>query len=75
VKAFRKWEWSYRGKLADQYREYHRMTMNLKSMEEAEKMALIFNELPLIEYRIKILTEGNEDEKLNLFREVESIVR
>ncbi len=73
VKGFRNWEWSYRGELADRFRECHRMTRNLKTMEEAERLAPIFHELPLIEYRIKILAEGTDEEKHRLFREVESI--
>lgn len=70
VKAFRKWEWKYRGDLADRFREIHKKTQGLKSMAEAEAVADLFHELPLVEYRIKILSEGTEEDKLNLFREV-----
>jgi hypothetical protein len=70
VKAFRKWERSYYGELADTFRTYHRMTMNLKRMEEAERLAWIFHELPLVEYRLDVLFSGTDEEKYNLFQEV-----
>lgn len=70
VKAFRKWEWRYRGDLAERFREINEKTHGLKAIEEAEAVADLFHELPLVEYRIKILSEGTDEEKLNLFREV-----
>lgn len=75
VKAFRKWEWKYRGELADTFRELHEKTRGLKTIEQAKAVADLFDQLPLVEYRMKILTEGSEEEKINLFREVESIGR
>lgn len=70
VRAFRKWEWKYRGELADRFREINQKTHGLKTMAEAEAVADLFHELPLVEYRIKILSEGTEEDKLNLFMEV-----
>jgi hypothetical protein len=70
IKSFREWEWSYRGELADRFREIHKKTHGLKSMEEAEAFAELFNELPLVEYHIDILSNGNDEMKYELYRSV-----
>jgi hypothetical protein len=55
IKSFREWEWAYRGELADRFREIHEDTRGLKSIEEAEAVAELFHELPVVEYHLDLL--------------------
>lgn len=70
VSSFRRWERSFYGQLADRFREINQRTRGLKTIEEAETVADLFHELPLVEHRLNILSNGNDDEKVKLFKEV-----
>lgn len=70
VRQFRKWCNDYGNQLADRYRDCLDKTENLKTMEEAERVADIFHQMPVIEYRMDILLNGNDEDKFQLYREV-----
>ena len=39
-------------------------------MDEAERIAFIYHEQPILEYRMDILIYGSDEEKFDLFYEV-----
>jgi len=67
---FRKWCRDYGNQLADCYRDCLQRTEDLKSMEEAERVADLFHQMPVIEYRMDVLLNGDDEEKFQLFCEV-----
>ncbi len=70
VRRFRKWCRDYGNQLADRYRDCLQRTADLKSMEEAERVADLFHQMPVIEYRMDILLNGDDEEKFQLYCEV-----
>ncbi len=70
VKKFRAWCTRYYDQLAEEHRAYHKLTGRLRDEAQVELCAWIFHELPVIEHRLKILYDGTDEEKFNLWKEV-----
>jgi DNA primase len=68
LKAFRAWEWRYRGELADRFREIYEKTHEFKTIEEAEAVADLFYSLPCVEYYLDLLWNGDDETKYELYR-------
>jgi hypothetical protein len=75
LKAFREWEKQYYDKSATIYRAAHKVMKGFKTMEEVEQFADLYHEMPLIEHRMDILLQGSEEEKYQLFKEVQGELR
>ena len=72
VKAFHAWQSAYYQELCRMKHAYEALTQGLKTMEQAELVAWIFDELPLIEYRLDILLYGTDEQKYELYGEVKA---
>lgn len=70
VKAFREWEKSLKKELTDYYRDFHAITRDLKTMDEAEDFSEDFHLMPIVEVYLDILMNGADEEKYNLYRKV-----
>ncbi|OQB72583.1 MAG: DNA primase [Deltaproteobacteria bacterium ADurb.Bin135] len=70
VKAFREWEKSLKKGLADYYRDFHAITKDLQTWDEAESFADDFHLISLTEYYLEILTSGTDEEKYNLMKRI-----
>ena len=70
IKGFRKWQNDYYDKLASLYRTNYSTMRRIKSMDEAKRIAFIYHEQPILEYRMDILIYGSDEEKFDLFNEV-----
>jgi DNA primase len=70
VNDFREWEKSLRKELTDFYRGFHAITRGLKTWEDVEGFEEGFHLMPIVEWYLEILTNGTEEEKYILFKEV-----
>lgn len=70
VNDFREWEKSLKNELTDFYREFKSMTRDLKTWEEVEAYEEDFNMIPIVEWYLDILTNGNDEDKYNLFKRI-----
>ena len=68
VKGFREWERRYRNYLLDGILTFNRLQFN--SMNQVLECADLFHHQAEVEREIAILTEGTDQDKYNLFREV-----
>lgn len=70
LEGFWEWERQYYDGLATIYRVSHKLMKRLGTMDEVEQLAALYHELPLIGHRMDILLFGSEEEKYQLFKEV-----
>jgi len=70
LRRFNAWCMRYHDELARQYRAYTKLTDGLRTPEEVSLRAWVFNELPVIEDRMRVLLEGTDKEKFDLWVEV-----
>jgi DNA primase len=70
VNDFREWEKSLRKELTDFYREFKSITRNLQTWGEVEAFEEDFDLMPIVEWYLEILTNGTDEEKYILFKEV-----
>jgi len=70
LNSFRLWEKTYLRELSDRFREIQTRTRDLQTIEEAESVAALIHELPLVEYRLGILWGGTDEMKHELFKGV-----
>jgi len=70
VKSFREWEITLKAELTDLYRVFSAITKDLQTWEEVEAFEEDFHLMPIVEWYLDILTNGNDEEKYNLFRKV-----
>ena len=70
VKAFREWEKSLKKRLTDYYRDFHAITKDLQTWDEAELFTDDFHLISLAEYYLEILTNGTDEEKYNLMKRI-----
>jgi len=69
VAAFRKWERTYYNELATDYRATHTLMASVETINQVEELALLYHQIPILEYYMDILAEGSEQEKFLLFKE------
>jgi DNA primase len=60
VKAFRAWERKYYQRLTRYYRNFHDLKRNFKTMDDVVQFSEIFDQMPLVEYHMDILTCGSD---------------
>ena len=68
---FRKWEKDLYNELATENRAINRVFIIIQTIEEAERYALLYHRLPIIEYRLEVLAYGGDEEKFTLFQGIE----
>jgi DNA primase len=68
LKAFNSWRRKYYQELCRTRIAYKALTRDLKTLEQVELRAWIFDELPMIEYRLDILFNGNDEQKYELYQ-------
>lgn len=71
VGVFREWEKRYYDKLAFIYRTFNKTKAKFKTMEEAEQFADVYNIMSICRYHMDILFHGDDEDKYELFMEVE----
>jgi len=69
VKSFRKWEQARYRELCRKRLLCVRLTRDLVTMEDVEKVAIAIHSLPLIEHELDILWHGSDEEKFLLWKE------
>ena len=70
LKNFRTWESVYLGELSDRYREIQAKTRDLITMEQVGVVSALFHELPIAEYHLDILSNGDDELKYELYRSI-----
>ena len=70
--AFHLWKSAYYEELCRTRLVYEALTRDLKTMEQAEHVAWIFHEMPLIEYRLDILFYGTDEQKCEFYQGVKA---
>lgn len=70
IKRFRQWEKDYYEELIANLHAMMNLKKQIVSPEDLEKFGLIFDEIQKIEYHLEILFDGDDENKVNLFKEV-----
>jgi hypothetical protein len=68
IKEFRQWCNEYYSQLADSFRIYNLLISRMKSIDQAERYAYLYHQLPVIEYHLDILLFGTDQEKYELYK-------
>lgn len=69
LRNFGKWRENHYRELCHKRLVYEAMTRGLKTWEQVDRVASMIHELPIIEYHLDILFDGNDEEQYELYRE------
>jgi len=70
IERFRQWEKDYYTELVEKLHAMMDMKKKILSPEDLEKSARIFDGIQQTEYHLDILIGGDDEDKLNLFKEI-----
>jgi len=70
IAAFKQWANEYYDELSNLYRVFHKLLMNVKNIEEAEKHSFFYHQVSVWECHMDVLLYGDDEEKFNLYKEV-----
>lgn len=67
VNAFRQWERDYYQDLCVAYRDFHKISKGFNTIEEVLFFAADFDLMPVIEWHMNVLVNGNDEDKYGLY--------
>jgi DNA primase catalytic core len=70
VKSFRQWERACYDELARTRRAYTAILRDLGTIEAVERRAWIYHELPVLEYHMDLIKQGDDEARYRLYQEV-----
>jgi hypothetical protein len=68
IRQFRQWEREKYRELTDEYRLITQIICRCKTMEEVSNFAGLMHEIPILEYKMDVLTSGTDEAKYGLYR-------
>ena len=72
IQSFREWCNDYYDEISTEYRCINKVISTFKFIDECEKYTSLYHRLPVLEYHMDVIIHGNDEERFNLYREIES---